>query len=147
MGDTGQNWGSLTHAQYDPGGGSQDVDGVAVNDTASITTDEIPIDSGNYSAGEISVIAVEDDTGACDGDLIVKVLRSDNDPDSEGWQDPDDDAPWSITLTPERNKTKRLTFSIDLAQVSSCKIYVYNDAGQQLAITINYRFAQIPAAS
>jgi len=141
MADTGYNWSAVAHATYNTG---TDVDGIAVNDEATLTTDEIDLD--DKAGCEVSVGVVEDNTGACDGDAYVYVLRSDLDPDSEGWQTIDDAvAGYAIDAT--QNAERIITFAVDPGQVGGFKILVDNDSGQQLAVTINYRTATIPAAS
>lgn len=141
MADTGYNWGTAAHVEYNAG---TPVDDIALADEATLTTDEISLDG--LAACEVSIKTIEDNTGACDGDIYVYVLRSDNDPDSEGWQ-AIGDANWGIAIDQEQNTTKRVTFEVDPGLVSSFKILVDNDCGQEVALTINLITATIPAAS
>lgn len=141
MADTGYNWDTGAHVTYNSG---TDVDDLAVADEATLTSDEIDLDG--KAACEISVKSVEDNTGACDGDVYVYVLRPDNDPDSEGWQDIND-ALRGVAIDQAQNTTKRVAFSVDPGDVSKFKILVDNDCGQEVAITININTATIAAAS
>ena len=147
MADTGFNWLTLTHFQV----AAADVDSTAVADTAAITCDAVDLDG--YAACEVSVTVVEDNTGAVNGDAYVSILRSDLDPDSEGYQvGPTTgpvytDAVWSVAIDAVPSATRKVTFSISPAQVSKFKLHVLNDAGQTLDVTANYKLATIPAAS
>ena len=141
MADTGFNWGSLAHVTYSTG---SDVDGVAVNDEATLTTDAVDLD--DVAACEVSVEAYEDNTGATNGDIHVYLLRSNLDPDSEGWQDINDASEVAV-ISIDQNTTRRKTFPVDPGEVGSFKLLVDNDCGQQVAVTINYRTATVPAAS
>lgn len=141
MADTGYNWGAAAHVTYNTG---TDIDDIAVADEGTLTSDEVSLDG--IAACEVSVKTIEDNTGACDGNVNIYVLGSDNDPDSEGWQDSADGVP-HYTIDQAQNATERLRFSVDPVQYGSFKVYVYNEAGQEVALTINYRTATIPAAS
>ena len=147
MADTGYNWLTLTHFQV----AAADVDGTAVNDQAAITCDALDLDG--KAACEVAVYVVEDNTGACDGDVYISVLRSDLDPDSEGYQVGPTTGPvytdpvYGVILDPVQNTTRKTTFSVDPATVSKFKLHILNDSGQQLHVTANYKFATIPVAS
>ncbi len=138
MPDTGYDWGAVAHATYNSG---TDFDGVAIADTGSEVTDVISNDV--KAATEVGVVAVEDNTGACDGDLTISILAPDHDPDSEGFQDTNDKVT-QFMITPAQNTTRRLTF---LVMHSKFKVHVENQAGQELVVSVNYRQATIPAAS
>ena len=147
MADTGYNWLSLTHFTV----AAAAVDGTAVADAAAITCDALDLDG--YAACEVSVNVVEDNTGACDGDVYISVLRSDLDPDSEGFQVGPTTGPvytdpvYGTIIDPVQNTTRTATFSIDPASVSKFKLHILNDSGQELAVTANYKLATIPVAS
>jgi hypothetical protein len=142
MADTGYNWGTAAHITYSTG---SDIDGIAVADEGTLTSDAVSLDG--KAACEVSVVTYEDNTGACDGNVNVYVLGTDNDPDSEGWQDSADPGVMAYAIDQAQNATERLVFSIDPQQVSRFKIYVYNQAGQGIALTVNYNTATIPVAS
>lgn len=142
MADTGYNWSTAAHLTYSTG---TDIDDIAVADEGSLTSDELDLDG--KAACEISVKTVEDNTGACDGNVNVYVLGTDNDPDSEGWQDKDDPGVIAGVLDQDQNATERLVLAVDPDQYSKCKVHVYNQAGQEIALTINYNTATVPPAS
>lgn len=142
MAETGYNWSAAAHLTYNTG---TDIDDIAIADEGTLTSDELDLDG--KAACEISVKTIEDDTGACDGNVNIYVLGTDNDPDSEGWQDKDDLGVLSFAIDQAQNATERLVFALDPKQISKAKIYCYNQAGQEIALTINYRTATIPAAS
>ncbi len=148
MADTGFNWGALAHFTHSVG---TPIDGVAVADAAGLVSDAVDLDG--YAACEVSVTVIEDNTGAVDGDAYVSVLRSDLDPDSEGYQVGPTTGPvytdpvWGVPIDVVQNATRKVTFSVSPAQVSKFKLQVLNDAGQELAVTENYKLATIPAAS
>ena len=147
MPDTGYNWLTLTHFEV----AAADVDATAVADTAAITCDALDLDG--YAACEVAVYVVEDNTGACDGDFYISILRSDLDPDGEGYQVGPTTGPvytdpvWTTIIDPVQNTTRKLTFSVDPSQVSKFKLHILNDSGQTLDVTANYKLATIPPAS
>lgn len=121
------------HATYSSG---TEVDGIAVADEGTLTTDVISL-IDKYAV-EVSVVTEEDNTGACDGNVNVYILSSDNDPDSEGWQDKDDPGVQSFVVDQAQNATERLVFTLCASQYTQFKLHVYNQAGQEVAVTINY---------
>lgn len=147
MPDTGYNWLTLTHFQV----AAADVDGTLVNDAAAITCDALDLDV--YAACEVAVYVVEDNTGACDGNVYISILRSDLDPDAEGYQVGPTTGPvytdvvWGTIIDPVQNTTRKITFSVDPSHISKFKLHILNDGGQQLAVTANYKLATIPVAS
>ena len=142
MADTGINWGALTHATFDVG---TPFDEESIADEGDETSDEIDLDG--YAACEVSVVATEPNTAGPDGDIVVYLLRSDNDPDSEGWQTIDDARQWARINLDTQNTTRKTAFTVDPASVSSFKVHIYNDTGVSIDVTVNYRLGQIPAAS
>lgn len=138
MSSSSYNWGAWAHITHSSG---SDVDSVNVNDTGSVTSDEISLDG--VAAMEISVQALEDNTGACDGNINVYVLGE----AADGWQDGDDDIPLYTALDMEQNTTKRDVFAVNPAEYGSIKIYAYNDCGQEVALTIQKRTATLDTAA
>jgi len=142
MADTGFKAGSLTHLTYSTG---TDIDGVLVDDNWDLTSDAVDL-SGKY--GRVySVISVEDNTGACDGDVNVFVLASDLDPDGEGYQGYNDRPYAAAIIDQTQNATIRKSFTVLASHFPRHKIYVENMCGQQVAVTVNYVDITIPAAS
>lgn len=148
MADTGYNWGAFLEFAVS----ATPVDGTAVADGAAITCDAVDLDG--YAACQVAVKAVEDGTGACDGDVYISVLSSDLDPDSEGFQVGPTTGPVYTDavasagiIDPVQSTTRTTSFSISPSQISKFKLHILNDAGQEVAITANYRLATIPRAT
>jgi len=141
MANTGYVYSASAHATHSTG---TDIDGVAVADNGTLTSDEIS--GATKVSTEISFVLLEDNTGAIDGVVTVSILRSDNDPDSEGWQVRTDPV-MQLQITPIQNATVRKSLTIHHATVSDFKIDINNTSGQELAVTINYRQSDIPAAA
>lgn len=114
---------------------------VAIADEADLVSDAISLDG--KAACEISVTAVEDNTGAINGLLYVYVCRDVDGTNYEDFTaDDDNDAPaLGCQITPFQNKTRRKTFTIGADEVSSFKVAVDNDAGQELAVSVKVRYA------
>ncbi len=146
MADTGYKGGSYAHADYS---GGTDVDGIAVANSAAITTDAIDNSVTAARAGySVSVGVVEDNTGAISGTVTVALLSSDFDPDSEGYQDPAVDPVWKFDFTPVQDD--EITASpvfVDGATYPKFKVWVDNNSGQELAVTINLCPISVPVAS
>ncbi len=119
---------------------------VAIADEADLVSDAISLDG--KSACEISITAVEDDTGAINGLLYVYVCRDVDGTNYEDFTaDDDNDAPvLGAVITPFRNKTRRRTFTIDASEVSNFKIAVDNDSGQELAVSVYVRYGILTSA-
>lgn len=136
MATGGFNWGVWADLTYSSG---TDIDDIAVADEATLTSDAISLDG--KAACELSVKAIEDNTGAIDGYLYVHILR-----ETETGYQAITDPTWVIPLAVVQNATRELSFSVDPAQVGSCKILVDNDSGQELAITVRIRTATFVSA-
>ena len=131
--------------------GPADIDDTAIADTAELLSLEVTL------AAEVcrtyAVKAVEDNTGACAGDLYISVLLGDMDPDSETYQTgPSDggtvnDPCWTLALDVDQNETRIVTFAVYGDQAPRHKIHLRNSTGQTLAVTVNYQDVDIPAAS
>jgi len=117
-----------------------DIDEIAVADAASLTSDELSLDG--YDGAEIGVASIEDNTGACDGNVEVYVLGY----GATGWETIDD-APWSpAVIEQEQNATNYAHFSVSASRYSAFKVLVYNDCGQQVEISIKYKRSQVGSA-
>ena len=144
MADTGYKGGSYAHATVS----AADVDGTAVANSGTLTTDAIDNSVTAARAGyAVSVGAVEDNTGAISGVVTVGIFGSDFDPDSEGYQT-SGDAFWSFTFTPVQagERIPQPVF-VDGATYPKFKVYISNASGQELAITINLVPITVPVAS
>lgn len=143
MADTGFSQGSVTHLTWDTG---TDIDGLAIADNGTLVSDAVSLD--NKHSRVYSIESIEDNTGACDGNVTVYVLASDLDPDSEGYQSATDDVPYvGAVIDQVQNKTQKATFMVMGCQLPRHKIHTLNEAGQEIALTINYVDITIPAAS
>jgi len=119
----------------------------ALADAGTETSDAIDLD--NKVAASIGVKLVEDNTGAIDGVVTVYILQATGDDGggTEEYEETDVGSPLAFTITPVQNDTVKKRFSVDPAHYGKCKVAVFNDAGQELAVTVEYRTAEIPAAS
>jgi len=136
MGSSYLNWGSWGYVQKS----SSDWNDDALADAANETSDAISLDEKECC--EIGITLVEDNTGVIDGVVTVSILGACGD-DGGGavvYEDPDD-GPLQFTITPVQNDTVRRHFSIDASVFSDFKIDVDNDAGQELAVTVEYKTA------
>ena len=120
-----------------------DLTSVAINDEADLTSDAMDLDT--KWACEISVAVVEDNTGACDGNVYVYVCRDTDGTNYEDFTaDDDNDNPAMLmVIAAEQNKTRRSTGTIYASDVSSFKIAIDNDCGQQVAATAKVRYATL----
>lgn len=119
---------------------------VAIADEGDLTSDALSLDG--KVAAEISVICVEDNTGACDGNVYVYVCRDTDGTNYEDFTaDDDNDSPALLmVIDPVQNKTRRKTATIGADEVSSFKIAVDNDSGQELAVSVKIRYAILTTA-
>ena len=140
MADTGFNWGAWAFIK-DDGGDDWNADALADNGT-EISNTSISLDG--IAACEVGIALYEDNTGAIDGVVTVFVLG-----DAGGMADevPTAGSPWSFTITPVQNSTVYKRFSVDPGSYGDFKIAVKNEGGQELAVSVKYRTATIPAAS
>lgn len=136
MATGGYNWGAWADLTHNTG---TNIDGIAVADEATLTSDEFLLD--NKAACEINVDAVEDNTGAIDGDLYIYVLR-----ETEAGYETINDQPWVVALDVVQNTTRQVVFSLDPSQLGTFKILFDNDSGQELAITCQVRTATFDSA-
>jgi len=143
MANTGHDWGAWGYVQKS----SSDWNDDALADAATETSDAIDLDG--KSACEIGVKLVEDNTGAIDGVATIYVLGATGDDGggSEEWEETTVGSPWSFTVTPVQNDTVKKRFSVDPGHYGKCKVAVFNDGGQELAVTVEYRTADVPLAS
>lgn len=114
---------------------------VAIADEADLTSDAMSLDG--KVAAEISVTVVEDNTGACNGDVYVHVCRDTDGTNYEDFTaDDDNDNPALLmVIDATQNKTRRKTATIYADEVSSFKIAVDNDCGQEVAVSVKVRYA------
>jgi len=133
----GYNWGDWAFLDYSS---ETDIDAVAVADAASLTSDEFSLD--NLAACEIGVTTVEDNTGACDGDVVIHLLGK----GATDWQAYTDDPVQVERIDQVQNTTKHANFFVSAEGMGSFKVLVYNDCGQEVAVSIKIRTATFDSA-
>jgi len=138
MANTGYSWSAYSAVQKSAGDWSAD----ALADAATETGDSTSIDG--KAAAVVSITAVEDNTGAIDGDVIVYIL---GDIDGTNFEEPTIGTPYSLSFTPVQNDTVRILIPVDPRIYKNFKVAVFNDAGQELAISVKIATADIPVAS
>lgn len=138
MADTGYNWGAFVATQKGAGDWSAD----ALADNATETSDVI--DATGKAAIVIGIGAVEDNTGAIDGVVTVFILA---DVDGTNFEETTIGNPFSFQFTPVQNDTVYIPISLSMANYDRFKIAIFNEGGQELAITVKHKFATIPVAS
>ena len=139
MADTGYNWDAAWSAMQIAAG---DWTANAIADNATETGDAFSLDG--KAAAVISIAAVEDNTGAIDGVCTVYIL---GDVDGTNYEETTIGNPFLFTFTPVQNDTVYTRFRLLGSDFSNIKIAVLNEGGQELALTIKYRYATIPVAS
>ena len=119
---------------------------VAIADEGDLLSDVLSLDG--KVAAEISVEVVEDNTGACDGKVLVHVCRETGDSAYQDFTaDDDNDSPaLACSIVAEQNKTRKKAFTIDAAEVSKFKLAVDNDCGQEVAVSIKIKYAVMTTA-
>ncbi len=140
MPDTGYDWGAWAFAK-DDGGTDWDADALADN-AAETSNTSISLDV--IAACEVGIALYEDNTGAIDGVATIYVLGSGGGIADEQY---DIGSPWAFTITPVQNDTVYKRFSVSPAHYGDFKIAVFNESGQELAVSVKYRTATIPVAS
>ncbi len=143
MPDTGYNHGAGTHLHHSAG---TDIDETAIADNGTLTTD---VEDNDVLHGcYIGVKSVEDNTGACDGNVTFYVLGNDADEDGVTYENPMDDTPIVMAVIDQgQNKTHVDKFYVRGDQFPLFKIHCLNQAGQQIAVSINKYQITVPPAS
>jgi len=138
MANTGYTWGSWAFVQK--GAGNWSADDLA--DAATETGDATSIDG--KAAALVSVTAVEDNTGAIDGEVTVYIL---GDIDGTNYEETTIGNPYKVTFTPVQNDTVRVIIPVDPRVYKNFKVAIENQGGQTLAMSVRLITADIPAAS
>lgn len=138
MADTGYNWEAAWSA-YQKSAVDWTSDDLA--DAATETGDALDCDG--KAAVQISITAVEDNTGAIDGAVTVHIMREVDD----GTFETQSLASFAASFTPVQNATVYKSYPLDCSQWNQIKVAVENQSGQTLAISVKYIFATVPAAS
>jgi hypothetical protein len=137
------DWGSWAAVQYSSG---TDWTSVDIADEADLVSDAVSLDT--KVSAEVSVAVVEDNTGACDGDVYVYLLRDTDGTNYEDFtaDDDNDDPELVMVIDATQNKTRRGTFTVLAERVGSFKVAVDNDCGQTVTTTLKYRTSNIGSA-
>jgi hypothetical protein len=138
MANSGYNWSAYSAVQKSAGDWSAD----ALADNATEVSDATSIDG--KAACVVTVIAIEDGTGAIDGPCTIYIL---NDCDGTNFEEPDIGTPYSQAFTPIQSDTVRIPVSVDPRVFKNFKVAVLNESGQELAITVKIATADINVAS
>ena len=127
-------------------GGGTDWTSVAMADEGDLVSDAMSLDG--KVAALVSVTAVEDNTGACNGNLYVYLCRDADGTNYEDFTaDDDNDLPELLgVIVPAQNKTRRGVFAISAELVDGFKIAIDNDSGQELAISVKIKYATLALA-
>lgn len=141
MSDTGYNWDAAWTAWKGSGGGDWTADALADNATETGNT---AVSLDGKAAMETSIAAAEDNTGAIDGVCTVFVL---GDIDGTNFEETDKGNPFRFAFTPVQNDTVYIRLRLLGSDFSKIKLALFNESGQEIAITAKYRFATIPVAS
>lgn len=130
-------------------GGSDPFTNVAINDDAGQLSNALSLNvKESYQLG---VKLVEDNTGAINGVVTVAILGTVDDSlweDNPGLANAQVGMPYKFQITPVQNDT------VVVPRVFSAKwfgpnpkIYILNECGQQLVVSVTYKRCDIPAAS
>lgn len=136
---TGHDWGAWAFAK-DVAGGDWNAD--ALPDNATVTSNT-SIDLDKKSACEVAIVLAEDNTGAIDGVVTIFVLG-----DAGGIADEETTigSPFTFAITPVQNDVVHKVFPVDPKSYGTFKIAILNEGGQELAVSVKYRTADIPIA-
>ncbi len=137
MANSGNTWGSWAFVQES----ASDWDADALADNATDTSDAITVQTKTGIL--IGMIFAEDNTGAIDGVVTVYILGETD----MGYEEPGIGNPVSFSVTPVQNDTVPLQFSINPQDYHLFKIAVLNESGQELAVSVKIKTADVPAAS
>ena len=145
MPNTGYDWSTWDFVTYSTG---SDIDGVAVNDDAGLTSDAIDCD-GLVSVA-FGILAVEDNTGSISGNVTVCILGEvarDVYEEIAGLAGAQVGSPYKFSFTPIQNDTVPIRFSISVKDWHKIKIALLNESGQQLAFDVQMESTNVPVAS
>ena len=145
MANTGHDFGAWAFVQES----SSDWNADALADDATDTSDAITVDI--KSAILIGMAFTEDDTGDVVANSVTVSVLGDAGgiayEDAPGLAGAQVGNPMKFTITPVRNDTVYLQFSIDPRDYHLFKICVVNESGQELAVSCKYKQADVPVAS
>ncbi len=138
MANTGYTWSSYSFVQKSAGDWTGDV----IADAGTEEGDSTSIDG--KAAAVVSITAVEDNTGAIDGDITVRIL---GDIDGTNFEEAAIGNAYAVAFTPIQNNTVRVLVPVDPRVYKNFKVSIENQSGQEIAISVRIATADIPAAS
>lgn len=138
MANTGFTWSSFAFVQKSAGNWSAD----AIADAGTEEGDSTSIDG--KAAAVVSITAVEDNTGAIDGDVTVRIL---GDIDGTNFEEAAIGNAYAVSFTPVQNDTVRILIPIDPRVYKNFKVSIENQSGQELAMSVYLATADIAVAS
>jgi hypothetical protein len=130
---SGFQWGSWAFMQKS----AADFDDESIADAGSALSDSYDLDG--KAACEVRVAATEDNTGACDGDVVAYIVR--------GSQDAGDQLSLGAVITMTQNTTREGVFAVDPGRVGDFKVLVENDCGQTVTVDVQVRTATFGTGS
>jgi hypothetical protein len=137
MANTGHTYGAWAFVQES----ASDWNADALADNATDTSDAITVTT--KSAILIGMAFAEDNTGAIDGIVTIFVL-GEND---IAYEETTIGNPMKFTITPVQNDTVHTQFSVDPRDYHNFKIAVFNESGQELAVSCKIKTADVPVAA
>jgi len=138
MADTGYNW-------DDTWTNSGQNDAALAND-AGLASSTISLDG--KAACLVSISLEEEDANTPDGGPVTVYVKHGADDTINFESQLYGGSPWSFTIVPTTaSQTVRKVFVVDAGSYDDFQVYVYNECGYELQLTIQHKFATIPAAS
>ena len=137
MANTGHTHGAWAFVQES----SSDWDADLLADNATDTSDAITVQT--KSAIIVGMAFYENNTGVIDGVVTVFIL-GEND---IAYEETTIGNPQKFQVTPVQNDTVHIQFSIDPRDYHLFKIAVFNESGQELAVSCKIKQANVPVAS
>lgn len=139
MANTGYDWGNWAFVQdADP----SDWENETLADSATeVSGAAISLDK--KAACIVGIGLYEDNTGVIDGVVTIYILGETD----IAYEETTIGNPFQFAITPVQNDTVYTQFSIDPRDYDNFKIAVKNESGQELAVTVKYKTADIPVAS
>lgn len=143
--NTGYDWGSWSYVLYNTG---SNVNAIAVNDDASLTSDAI--DADILAEKAIGLRLYEDNTGAINGNVTITILGEVADgvfEEGAGLANAQVGSPiYKFQVLPVQNYTVPVRIPISMKELHKFKIHILNECGQQLAVTMYQESSSVPAA-
>ena len=141
MPDTGYNWDAAWTAV--PEEDTTDWTAIDITDTNGAQSD--PISNDGKAVTEVSILLLEDNTGACDATGVNIYLLGDI--NGTTYEDITYGSAWGFKVLAVQNQSVVARFRVLGSDYSSFRIHLQNESGQTLTTTMKFRQATIPVAS